>query len=73
MESTETEARVVPRGLRVTLTRCTRNQVRSQLSTTIDWYTLYKQGLLDGLIAFNDLLQNESGPNGDDPSELELF
>lgn len=73
MESTETETRLVPRGLRVTLCRSTKNQVRSQLSATIDWYTLYKHGVLDGLIAFSDRLENDLGPNGDDPSQLELF
>ena len=73
MEATSTKITPVPRGLRVETERVTRNQVRAKLEATIDWYTLWKAGVLDCLVQFNEIMDSETGPDSGDAGDVPLF
>lgn len=73
MEATSRSARVTPRGLRVEAERVSKNQVWAKIETTIDWYTLWKAGVLEALIQFNEVMDSETGPDSGDAGDVPLF
>lgn len=73
MEATSRTVRITPRGLRVEAERVSKNQVWAKVETTIDWYTLWKAGVLECLLEFSDLMDSEAGPDSGDAGNVPLF
>ena len=73
MEANQYQVRLVPNGIRVSLCAISKTIVRADLTATLPWYFLYKEGADQALAEYVQELHYRAGPAGEDPLQLRIF